>query len=321
MPVNVFCSAMKFAVTCFTLQQMKCFVCVCVLGCLFIYFFGGCVCFRYSLFSAVSTISPESINPHLTAITTLMVLSLKSTEGVTVSASVPSGNSSPKKRWICYSKSDRLSLRIQGFWNFKYQPIVLFFSFSFFNNKFFYFFWWGREHCIQIGSQIGSNLPVDFKENTTPKWIKIIKKENKKRNCETERNTQTKPECYMRERERDREVVCERYRKHPVKMHERETRVKITAEVPEPCTFANYFPGLNIIVSLLTDSSRGGQAVCSLGWWWWWWRRWWCCIGGRWREWGGGCCWVCVLFLFCLLQFLSLVLREHSDFKARFPSL
>ncbi|XP_017325180.1 importin-4 [Ictalurus punctatus] len=37
----------------------------------------------YSLFSAVSTISPESINPHLTAITTLMVLSLKSTEGVT----------------------------------------------------------------------------------------------------------------------------------------------------------------------------------------------------------------------------------------------
>ncbi|KAF4087623.1 hypothetical protein AMELA_G00072670 [Ameiurus melas] len=37
----------------------------------------------YSLFSAVSTVSPESIHPHLTAITTLMVLSLKSTEGVT----------------------------------------------------------------------------------------------------------------------------------------------------------------------------------------------------------------------------------------------
>ncbi|KAF5902711.1 importin-4, partial [Clarias magur] len=37
----------------------------------------------YSLFSAVSTISPESIDPHLTAITTLMLMSLKSTEGVT----------------------------------------------------------------------------------------------------------------------------------------------------------------------------------------------------------------------------------------------
>ncbi|XP_062847119.1 importin-4 isoform X2 [Trichomycterus rosablanca] len=37
----------------------------------------------YSLFSAVSTISPESLNPHLTAIVTLMQLSLKSTEGVT----------------------------------------------------------------------------------------------------------------------------------------------------------------------------------------------------------------------------------------------
>ncbi|KAB5586574.1 hypothetical protein PHYPO_G00003290 [Pangasianodon hypophthalmus] len=37
----------------------------------------------YSLFSAVSTVSPESIDPHLTAITTLMLLSLKSTEGVT----------------------------------------------------------------------------------------------------------------------------------------------------------------------------------------------------------------------------------------------
>ncbi|KAM9488712.1 importin-4 [Clarias gariepinus] len=37
----------------------------------------------YSLFSAVSTISSESIDPHLTAITTLMLMSLKSTEGVT----------------------------------------------------------------------------------------------------------------------------------------------------------------------------------------------------------------------------------------------
>ncbi|KAI4900020.1 hypothetical protein NFI96_023285 [Prochilodus magdalenae] len=37
----------------------------------------------YSLFSAVSTQSPESLNPHLTAITTLMLMSLKSTEGVT----------------------------------------------------------------------------------------------------------------------------------------------------------------------------------------------------------------------------------------------
>uniref|UniRef100_A0AAR2KN33 TOG domain-containing protein n=1 Tax=Pygocentrus nattereri TaxID=42514 RepID=A0AAR2KN33_PYGNA len=39
----------------------------------------------YSLFSAVSTVSPESLIPHLTAITTLMLMSLKSTEGVTVS--------------------------------------------------------------------------------------------------------------------------------------------------------------------------------------------------------------------------------------------
>ncbi|XP_030625358.1 importin-4 [Chanos chanos] len=37
----------------------------------------------YSLFSAVSTVSPECLNPHLTAISTVMLLSLKSTEGVT----------------------------------------------------------------------------------------------------------------------------------------------------------------------------------------------------------------------------------------------
>uniref|UniRef100_A0A8C7HDE5 Importin 4 n=1 Tax=Oncorhynchus kisutch TaxID=8019 RepID=A0A8C7HDE5_ONCKI len=37
----------------------------------------------YSLFSAVSTVSPDCLNPHLTAITTIMLLSLKSTEGVT----------------------------------------------------------------------------------------------------------------------------------------------------------------------------------------------------------------------------------------------
>ncbi|KAK2855493.1 hypothetical protein Q7C36_007362 [Tachysurus vachellii] len=36
----------------------------------------------YSLFSAVSTISPESVDPHLSAITTLMLMSLRSTEGV-----------------------------------------------------------------------------------------------------------------------------------------------------------------------------------------------------------------------------------------------
>ncbi|TSL82486.1 Importin-4 [Bagarius yarrelli] len=36
----------------------------------------------YSLFSAVSTISPESVDPHLSAITTMMLMSLKSTEGV-----------------------------------------------------------------------------------------------------------------------------------------------------------------------------------------------------------------------------------------------
>ncbi|XP_041735774.1 importin-4 [Coregonus clupeaformis] len=37
----------------------------------------------YSLFSALSTVSPDCLNPHLTAITTIMLLSLKSTEGVT----------------------------------------------------------------------------------------------------------------------------------------------------------------------------------------------------------------------------------------------
>ncbi|RVE58956.1 hypothetical protein OJAV_G00199280 [Oryzias javanicus] len=37
----------------------------------------------YSLYSAVSTICPESITPHLTAITTVMLLALKSTEGFT----------------------------------------------------------------------------------------------------------------------------------------------------------------------------------------------------------------------------------------------
>ncbi|KAG7488719.1 hypothetical protein MATL_G00036610 [Megalops atlanticus] len=37
----------------------------------------------YSLFSAVSSVSPESLTPHLTAITTMMQLSLKSTDGVT----------------------------------------------------------------------------------------------------------------------------------------------------------------------------------------------------------------------------------------------
>lgn len=37
----------------------------------------------YSLYSSVSTISPESLTPHLTAITTIMVHALKSTEGIT----------------------------------------------------------------------------------------------------------------------------------------------------------------------------------------------------------------------------------------------
>uniref|UniRef100_A0AAY4BCZ8 Importin N-terminal domain-containing protein n=1 Tax=Denticeps clupeoides TaxID=299321 RepID=A0AAY4BCZ8_9TELE len=36
----------------------------------------------FSLFSAVSTVSPECLTPHLTAITTTMLMSLKSTEGV-----------------------------------------------------------------------------------------------------------------------------------------------------------------------------------------------------------------------------------------------
>lgn len=37
----------------------------------------------YSLFSAVSTVSPDCLTPHLSAITTIILLSLKSTEGVT----------------------------------------------------------------------------------------------------------------------------------------------------------------------------------------------------------------------------------------------
>ncbi|MED6238474.1 hypothetical protein ATANTOWER_022324 [Ataeniobius toweri] len=37
----------------------------------------------YGLYSAVSTVSPESLTPHLTAITTVMQLALKSNEGIT----------------------------------------------------------------------------------------------------------------------------------------------------------------------------------------------------------------------------------------------
>lgn len=39
---------------------------------------------RYSLYSAVSTVSPECLHPHLTAITTVMLMALKSNEGITV---------------------------------------------------------------------------------------------------------------------------------------------------------------------------------------------------------------------------------------------
>ncbi|XP_047424187.1 importin-4 [Mugil cephalus] len=37
----------------------------------------------YSLYSAVSTVSPDCVTPHLTAITTVMLLALKSNEGIT----------------------------------------------------------------------------------------------------------------------------------------------------------------------------------------------------------------------------------------------
>ncbi|TWW71037.1 Importin-4 [Takifugu flavidus] len=37
----------------------------------------------YSLYSAVSTVSPDCLTPHLTAITTIMLLALKSNEGIT----------------------------------------------------------------------------------------------------------------------------------------------------------------------------------------------------------------------------------------------
>lgn len=40
--------------------------------------------FRYSLYSAVSIVSPDCLTPHLTAITTVMLYALKSSEGVTV---------------------------------------------------------------------------------------------------------------------------------------------------------------------------------------------------------------------------------------------
>ncbi len=39
---------------------------------------------RYGLYSAVATVSPDCLTPHLTAITTIMQLALKSNEGVTV---------------------------------------------------------------------------------------------------------------------------------------------------------------------------------------------------------------------------------------------
>ena len=39
---------------------------------------------RYSLYSAVSTVSPDCLTPHLIAITTVMLLALKSNEGITV---------------------------------------------------------------------------------------------------------------------------------------------------------------------------------------------------------------------------------------------
>uniref|UniRef100_A0A665X5G6 TOG domain-containing protein n=1 Tax=Echeneis naucrates TaxID=173247 RepID=A0A665X5G6_ECHNA len=38
----------------------------------------------YSLYSAVSTVTPDCLTPHLTAITTVMLLALKSNEGITV---------------------------------------------------------------------------------------------------------------------------------------------------------------------------------------------------------------------------------------------
>lgn len=39
---------------------------------------------RYGLYSAVSTVSPDCLTPHLAAITTVMLLALKSNEGITV---------------------------------------------------------------------------------------------------------------------------------------------------------------------------------------------------------------------------------------------
>uniref|UniRef100_A0A6Q2XRR1 Importin N-terminal domain-containing protein n=1 Tax=Esox lucius TaxID=8010 RepID=A0A6Q2XRR1_ESOLU len=71
------------------------YLCLCVSVCLSL---SMCVCMcvrlyhgpflsvsRYGLFSAVSTVSPGCLEPHLTAITTIMLLSLKSTEGIMVS--------------------------------------------------------------------------------------------------------------------------------------------------------------------------------------------------------------------------------------------
>lgn len=46
---------------------------------------------RYSLYSAVSTVSPDCLHPHLSAITTVMLLALKSNEGITVRSAQTGG--------------------------------------------------------------------------------------------------------------------------------------------------------------------------------------------------------------------------------------
>lgn len=40
--------------------------------------------FRYGLYSAVSTVNPDCLTPHLAAITEVMMRALKSSEGITV---------------------------------------------------------------------------------------------------------------------------------------------------------------------------------------------------------------------------------------------
>uniref|UniRef100_A0A673LU62 Importin-4-like n=1 Tax=Sinocyclocheilus rhinocerous TaxID=307959 RepID=A0A673LU62_9TELE len=66
----------------------------------------------YSLFSAVSDVSPDCLAPQLTPITTVMLLSLRSTEGVTVSEDFPLRSSVHHQTFQVFTNQDSVhSLR------------------------------------------------------------------------------------------------------------------------------------------------------------------------------------------------------------------